>query len=97
MDLTTMPQRRELWEHVQRSRKSMMRWRAVTIVLGGLLALGLFANGNVVIGGVLAALLVARLVMIIRIQRMWKERAAMFAQPCALAAPTSRRPTHSPT
>ena len=44
----------------RRSRQSMMRWRWVMIGLGGLLALVLLANGNYVIGGVLAALLVAR-------------------------------------
>ena len=80
MDPMMMRQRRERLEHFQRSRQSMMRWRWVMIVLGGLLALALLANGNVLIGGVLAALLVARLVMITRMQRLWKEREAMFAR-----------------
>ena len=72
MDPMTMRQRREGLEHFRRSRQSMMRWRWVMIGLGGLLALAFLANGNYVIGGVLAALLVARLVMITRMQRMWE-------------------------
>ena len=80
MDPMMMRQRRERLEHFQRSRQSMMRWRWVMVVLGGLLAFALLANGNFLIGGVLAALLVARLVMITRMQRLWKEREAMFAR-----------------
>ena len=80
MDPTTMRQRRERLENFRRSRQSMTRWRWVMIGLGGLLALALLANGNYLIGGVLAALLVARLVMITRMQRMWNEREAMFAR-----------------
>jgi hypothetical protein len=78
MDPMTMRQRRERLENFRRSRQSMMRWRWVVIGLGGLLALALLANGNYLIGGILTALLVARLVMITRMQRMWNEREAMF-------------------
>jgi len=80
MDPMTMRQRRERLESFRRSRQSMMRWRWVMIGLGGLLAAALLANGNYLIGGLLAALLVARLVMITRMQRMWKERDAMWAR-----------------
>ena len=80
MDPMTTRQRRERLENFRRSRRSMMRWRWVMIALGGLLALVLLANANYLIGGVLAALLVARVVMITRMQRVWNESEAMFAR-----------------
>jgi hypothetical protein len=80
MDPMTLAQRRERLENFRRSRQSIMRWRWVMIGLGGLLALALLANGNYLIGGILAALLVARLVMIARMQRIWNEREALFAR-----------------
>lgn len=74
---------RERWqrvEHIRRSRRTMLRWRWVVVALGGVLAAALLAHGNFVIGGLLALLLVARVVMLTRMQRLWKERDAAFTR-----------------
>ncbi|MFN8026615.1 MAG: hypothetical protein U0W40_09780 [Acidimicrobiia bacterium] len=74
---------RERWqrvEHIRSSRRTMLRWRWVMVGLGGLLAAALLANGNLVIGGILAALLVARVVMLTKMQRLWKARDAAFTR-----------------
>lgn len=80
MQRMTPEERRARVEHIRRSRQTMLRWRWVVVGLGGLLAAALLANGNFVIGGLLAALLVARVVMIVRVQQLWKERDAAFTR-----------------
>jgi hypothetical protein len=76
MDADTAEARRDRIERMHRFRASMLRWRWVMAALGGLLAVALLANGSVVIGGVLAVLVVMRIVMLTRVQRFWKEREA---------------------
>ena len=71
-----MQERRARMEQMRQSRQSMLRWRWVMVALGGLLAAALLANGSVVIGGILAVMVVMRIVMITRVQRMWREREA---------------------
>ena len=71
-------QRRARIEEMRRSRHSMLKWRWVMLALGALLAAALLASASYVIGGILAVLVEARLVMLTRMQRMWKEREAMW-------------------
>jgi hypothetical protein len=81
MDPTTNPrlqERRARMEQMRRSRQSMFKWRWVMLGLGALLAVALLASGSYLIGGILAVLVVARLVMFTRMQRMWKEREARW-------------------
>jgi len=81
MDPTTNPrlqERRARMEQMRRSRQSMFKWRWVMLGLGALLAVALLASGSYLIGGILAVLVVARLVMFTRMQRMWKQREAMW-------------------
>ncbi len=69
---------RERWarfEQARRTRRSMMRWRWVIVALGSLLAVALLLRGNVVIGGLLAALMGARVVVLTRWSRLWRQRA----------------------
>ena len=73
-------ERRARMERMQQSRRSMLRWRWVMVALGGVLAAALLASGNVVIGGILAVLMVMRIVMITKMQRMMRERDAAFAR-----------------
>jgi len=68
---------RERWarfERARRTRRSMMRWRWVVVGLGSLLAGALLVRGNVVIGGLLAALIGARVVVLTRWSRLWRGR-----------------------
>ena len=79
MDPTTNPrmqERRARMERMRKSRESMLRWRWVMVVVGGLLAAALLLNGSYVIGGLLAVMVVMRVVMITRMQRLWREREA---------------------
>jgi hypothetical protein len=76
MDPETAPERTAYLERMRRSRESILRWRWVMAALGGLLAAVLLANGNLAIGGLLAVLVVMRVVVLTRVQRMWKEREA---------------------
>jgi len=81
MDPTTNPrmqERRARMERMRKSRESMLRWRWVMVVVGGLLAAALLANGSYVIGGLLAVMVAMRVVMITRMQRLWREREAAF-------------------
>lgn len=74
---------RERWHRVERikqSRRTLLRWRWVMVGLGGLLNAVLLVRGNLVIGGLLAALLVARIVMLTRMQRLWNAREAAFTR-----------------
>jgi hypothetical protein len=82
MDPTTNPrmqERRARMQQMRKARESMLRWRWVMVVVGGLLAAALLANGSSVIGGLLAVMVVMRVVMITRMQRLWREREAAFA------------------
>lgn len=78
--MAKMQERQERIERMRRSRQSMLRWRWVMVAFGGLLAAALLANGNFVIGGLLAVLVVARIVMITKLQRMWKDREAALGR-----------------
>lgn len=74
---------RERWhrvEQIRSARRATLRWRWVVVGLGGLLALALLANGSLLIGGMLTVLLVARIVMLTRVQRLWKARDAAFTR-----------------
>jgi hypothetical protein len=96
MDPTTDPrlqERRAYVERMRRSRASMLRLRWVMVALGGLLAAALLAKGSYVIGGTLAVLLVARIVLITRMQRLWNQREAAFGHRFgATGGPTGGNP-----
>ena len=80
MDAMTARERWQRVERIRESRRTMLRWRWVVVALGGLLAAALLTHGNLVIGGLLAVLLVARIVMLTKMQRLWKERDAAFTR-----------------
>ena len=77
---------RDRWarfERARETRRSLMRWRWVVVGLGALLAAALLVRGNVVIGGLLAALLAVRVVMLTRWDRLWRGRAEQRSGPRA--------------
>jgi hypothetical protein len=69
---------RERWarfERARETRRSLMRWRWVVVGLGALLAAALLVRGNLVIGGLLAVLLGARVVVLTRWNQLWRRHA----------------------
>ena len=72
MDAPTnaMQERRARIEQLRKTRRSMLRWRWVMVALGAALAAALLANGSLVIGGLLAALVGVRIVLLARMQRL---------------------------
>ncbi len=80
MDAMTARERWQRVERIRQSRRAMLRWRWVVVALGGLLAAALLARGSLVIGGLLVVLVVARVVMLTRMQKLWKERDAAFTR-----------------
>jgi hypothetical protein len=79
------PERWARFERARRTRRSIMRWRWVVVALTGLLAAALLLRGNVVIGGLLAALVGARVVMMTRLTRLTRKRRECGPRPSQLA------------
>ena len=69
--------RHEAMRARQSSMQSVRRIRWVLIALTAVLAVALLANGNYLIGGLLAAIVIARVVMVTKLEqrrREWHER-----------------------
>jgi hypothetical protein len=79
------PERWARFDRARRTRRSIMRWRWVVVALTGLLAAALLLRGNVVIGGLLAALVGARVVMMTRLTRLTRKRRERGPRPSQLA------------
>ena len=61
--------------------ESFWKWRWVMVGLGAVLAVVLIANGNIVVGGLIGAMAVVRIVMFSKLQRRRTELADPLPRP----------------